>query len=193
MVQVILAGQALGRPAKPVNSVSVAACALLLWNPWQFWDLGWRLSVVAALTLAALADLRGLKGVLVSGPSSCDRDPTRSSRPLFGTVPVVGTRAESRRDPGVFRVIFPLISVLAVPGVCGAFQAAPSLRRSANWFCRFVDCFAETTASFIPGRFRGAFSWGGGRRSSFSLSWQGNGSFRPAESLHGGSRRIRGF
>ena len=147
MVQVILAGQALGRPAKPVNSVCVAACALLLWNPWQFWDLGWRLSVVAALTLAALAGLRGLKGVLVSGPVVWV-----ATYPFvaasFGTVPVVGLVLNLVAIPA-FSLIFPLISVLAAPGLSGlpggAFAASLGELVLTLW-----DCFAETTASFIP-------------------------------------------
>lgn len=147
MVQVILAGQALGRPAKPVNSVSVAACALLLWNPWQFWDLGWRLSVIAALTLAALADLRGVRGVFVSGPVVWI-----ATYPLvaasFGTVPVVGLLLNFVAIPA-FSLIFPLISLLAAPGLaglpCGAFAAFLGERILTLW-----ECFAEATASFFP-------------------------------------------
>ena len=148
MVQVILAGQALGRPAKPVNSVCVAACALLLWNPWQFWDLGWRLSVVAALTLAALADLRGVRGLFVSGPVVWV-----ATYPLvaasFGTVPVVGLLLNFVAIPA-FSLIFPLISLLAAPGLSGlpggVVAASLGERILTLW-----EGFAEATASFIPG------------------------------------------
>lgn len=56
MIQTALAGKLFGRRASLVNSVCVAAVLLLLWSPFQFWDIGWRLSVLAALTVAAVIE-----------------------------------------------------------------------------------------------------------------------------------------
>jgi competence protein ComEC len=147
MLQVILAGRLLGRPAAPVNSVCVAACALLLWNPWWFWDLGWRLSVVAALILATMADLRGFGGCLVSGPLVWV-----ATYPLvaasFGDVPVVGLLLNFAAIPA-FSLIFPAISVLALPAIVGlpggAAAAAFGERILAIW-----ECFADTLTAIVP-------------------------------------------
>ena len=44
----------IGRKANGVNSVSVAGVLLLLWRPFLFWDIGFRLSVLSALTIAMM-------------------------------------------------------------------------------------------------------------------------------------------
>ena len=56
MIQIALLGELAGRPASAVNSVSLAAVLLLLHSPYQFWDIGWRLSVLAALVIAAVVE-----------------------------------------------------------------------------------------------------------------------------------------
>ena len=104
--------------------------------------------VVAALTLAALADLRGVRGVFVSGPVVWV-----ATYPLvaasFGTVPVVGLLLNFVAIPA-FSLIFPLISLLAAPGLSGlpggVVAASLGERILTLW-----EGFAEATASFIPG------------------------------------------
>ncbi len=56
MIQVALFGELAGRPGSPINSVSLAAVALLSLSPFWFWDIGWRLSVLAALVIAAVLE-----------------------------------------------------------------------------------------------------------------------------------------
>jgi competence protein ComEC len=56
MIQIALLGELAGRPGSALNSVSLAAVLLLLWSPFYFWDLGWRLSVLAALVIAAVME-----------------------------------------------------------------------------------------------------------------------------------------
>ncbi|GHS95382.1 hypothetical protein AGMMS50276_10750 [Synergistales bacterium] len=56
MIQVALIGRLFGRLSSLINSVCVAAVLLLLWSPFQFWDIGWRLSVLAAMTVAAVME-----------------------------------------------------------------------------------------------------------------------------------------
>jgi competence protein ComEC len=56
MIQIALLGELAGRPASAINSVSLAAVLLLSHSPFWFWDIGWRLSVLAALTIAALLE-----------------------------------------------------------------------------------------------------------------------------------------
>lgn len=58
MLQTGLFARILKRPVMGVNSVSVAGVMLLLWRPFLFWDIGFRLSIISALTLTAMFDLR---------------------------------------------------------------------------------------------------------------------------------------
>lgn len=53
MFQAALLGRAVGRPASSVNSVGTAAVIMLLHSPYMFWNTGFRLSILAALTIAA--------------------------------------------------------------------------------------------------------------------------------------------
>ncbi len=57
MLQAALLARPLGRPPASLNGVCLAAVLLLCHCPFLFWDIGWRLSVLCALTLAALAGL----------------------------------------------------------------------------------------------------------------------------------------
>ena len=54
MLQVAILSKILWRPVNSVNSVSVAGVILLLKSPFYFWDIGWRLSIISALTISAL-------------------------------------------------------------------------------------------------------------------------------------------
>ena len=58
MLQTGLFARILKRPVMGVNSVSVAGVMLLIWQPFLFWDIGFRLSILCALTLMAMIDLR---------------------------------------------------------------------------------------------------------------------------------------
>ena len=53
MLQVGIFAKILGRRINGVNSVSAAAVILLLYRPFLFWDIGFRLSVLAALTITS--------------------------------------------------------------------------------------------------------------------------------------------
>ena len=52
MIQAGLISRALGRPVSGVNAVSVAGVSILVYSPLMFWDVGFRLSVVAALVIS---------------------------------------------------------------------------------------------------------------------------------------------
>ena len=54
MIQVVICGRLLGRPSSGFNSVSFAGAAMLILNPWLFWDLGWRLSMLSVLCITAV-------------------------------------------------------------------------------------------------------------------------------------------
>jgi competence protein ComEC len=62
MIQTALLGELAGRPGSPLNSVSLAAVLLLLQSPFRFWDLGWRLSVLAAVVIGAVLERKAPDG-----------------------------------------------------------------------------------------------------------------------------------
>jgi len=118
MIQSAFLGAWLGRPASPLNGVAIAAGALLLWNPLWFWDLGWRLSVTAALLLSALSQERSALVWIIASPLVWF-----ATAPLiagsFGSVPMAGLLVNPLALP-VFGILLPAASVLAVPALVGA-------------------------------------------------------------------------
>lgn len=118
MIQSVLLGRLLGRKGRPLNAVSLAALILLLWRPEWYADLGWRLSVTAALILASLAE-RG--GRWRSALGACPlvwlaTYPLTSS--VFGPVPLSGIMVNLLALP-VFALLFPLAVLLSLPALVG--------------------------------------------------------------------------
>lgn len=68
MLQISMAGLWFGRSRSLVNALSVAGVLMLLRNPWTAFDVGWQLSVLAALTLAGLEALGDWGAALLSSP-----------------------------------------------------------------------------------------------------------------------------
>lgn len=54
MLQIALISRALGRNVSGVNAVSVAGVMILMYSPLMFWDIGFRLSMLAALTITTI-------------------------------------------------------------------------------------------------------------------------------------------
>ncbi len=54
MIQTAMIGLLQGDRANALNSIGVAGIVMLLWNPWTFYDLGWQLSMLAAVVVTAL-------------------------------------------------------------------------------------------------------------------------------------------
>jgi competence protein ComEC len=110
----------LGRRVHAVNSVAVAACAMLLYSPFLFWDVGWRLSVIAAFTITALSELildeklRSWTWAMIPVVVYITTYPVVSS--VFGSVPAVGVLINLIAVP-FFAFVFPLISVFALFGI----------------------------------------------------------------------------
>jgi len=117
MLQAGFVGRWIGRPLAAVNTVSVAGLLLLLWRPWFFWDLGWQLSMLAALILSSLHDL-GAKKAWFLAPVLlwvCTAAPVSDA---FGSVPVAGMAINFIAVP-VFGVLLPAASILALPALAG--------------------------------------------------------------------------
>ena len=54
MLQIALLSRGLGRHVNGVNSVSVAGVMILMYSPLMFWDVGFRLSMLAAIVICTL-------------------------------------------------------------------------------------------------------------------------------------------
>ena len=118
MIQAALMGKLLGRRGRPVNAVSLAALILLLWRPEWYADLGWRLSVTAALLLASLAERGGRwRTALAASPLVwLATYPLTSS--VFGPTPLSGVAVNLAALP-VFALLFPLGALLSIPALMG--------------------------------------------------------------------------
>lgn len=149
MVQIILLGKQIGRPSETLNSISVAALCLLLWRPWWYWDVGWRLSVLAALVLAALAKAGCASKWFfwVSSPAVWIVTAAQCTW-TFGVVPLVGLLTNFVAIP-LYSFLFPVGSLLALPsllGLPGGFQLA----LVGEGLFHFWEIIANGMASFIP-------------------------------------------
>ena len=149
MAQICIAAEALGRPYSSFNNVSAAACLMLLYNPWSFFDVGWRLSVLAALFITAGVRLvgRDFAGAaalsvlvwFVSAPVVAE---------VFSSVPVAGLTANIVAVP-YFAAVFPLIFALNLPPMLG-LPFAPLFAGTSELVLRFSHGALERLASLTP-------------------------------------------
>ena len=87
MIQIYLCAKLCKRPYNGVNSVACAGVILLMYSPFLFWDIGWRLSVIAALTISAMIE-SGFSWLMVSPAIGLATFPQAAY--TFGGVPLVG-------------------------------------------------------------------------------------------------------
>lgn len=137
MLQIYMLSLLLGRPSSGFNNVSFAGVLLLLHNPWNFFDIGWRLSMLAALFLSAFgtAMVRSWKTAsaasilvwLVTAPLVAVS---------FNEVPLAGLFINIFAVP-LFAFIFPLILLLSLPSLvgfaCGGYIAFMSEYMLGLW------------------------------------------------------------
>ena len=165
MVQAALLAELLGRPRSSVNSVAVAAVGLLLYSPYLFWNIGWRLSVLAALLIAALYEEGSLKGAafwLVLSPAVWLVSFPQSAH-TFGAVPLVGAPLNLFAPP-FFSFALAFASAAALLHMAGAPLSLWLLDAAEGAFFLW-ECLANGFLYLIPW----SVSWG-----SF-LSWCGSG------------------
>ena len=165
MIQAALLAELLGRPRSPVNSVAVAAVSLLLFSPHLFWNVGWRLSVLAALLIAALLEegsLRGMTFWIVLSPSIWLISFPQTSY-TFGSVPLAGLIL-NLLAPGFFSLAFSLTSVMALLHLTG-LPLTPWLLDVAEGAFSLWALLANGLVSLVPW----TVSWGP------FLSWCGAG------------------
>lgn len=87
MIQILLCAKLWKRPYNGVNSVCSAGVILLMLSPFLFWDIGWRLSVISALTIAAMIQA-GYSWLAISPAVGLVTFPQVAY--TFGSVPFVG-------------------------------------------------------------------------------------------------------
>ena len=87
MLQIWLCSAIFERKSEAVNSVSCAGVILLIWSPFLFWDIGWRLSVISALVISAMMEA-GYSWVMISPVVGLVTFPQVAY--TFGGVPLVG-------------------------------------------------------------------------------------------------------
>ena len=117
MAQGALLGWTLGRRGGITNALAVAGGGMLLWNPWYFWDVGWRLSVLATLALALLAESRlphRVAGILAS-PGAWIATAGECAA-VFGPVPLAGLAINLVALPA-FGVLFPVGILAGLPSL----------------------------------------------------------------------------
>ncbi len=147
MIQAVFLGKIFGRRGNPVNSVSAAALLLLLWRPEWFLDVGWRLSVTAALTLAAVNARPSRKSVLLSSPLVWLAAYPQSSA-VFGAVPLAGVLVNFAALP-VFAVLYPMALFLALPALLG-LPAGNLFASSAEGLFLLWEKAADGAALLVP-------------------------------------------
>ena len=88
MIQTGLFARVLGRPVNTLNSVSFAGVLLLIYSPYYFWDIGWRLSMLAVITIASFGGKNKFMWLLISPAVFITTYPQISY--TFTSVPLVG-------------------------------------------------------------------------------------------------------
>ena len=153
MIEAMILAGWIGRPQSPVHSVSLAATVLLLWRPWWFWDVGWRLSVLAALTLASLASVaRTWYSAVATSPTVWCTTAAQIAY-TFGSVPLGGLIVNLVAIPA-FSLLFPLgaaaslLALLPLPLIGWAL-----------WGVEFVFALCEFGLSALSKLLPGELVW----------------------------------
>ncbi|MDR2522874.1 MAG: ComEC/Rec2 family competence protein, partial [Synergistaceae bacterium] len=149
MIQVALGGELVGRPASAVNSVSLAAVLLLSSSPFWFWDVGWRLSMLGAFTIAVYLErgsAKGLGGLCISPLIWFVTFPQAAG--TFGSVPAAGLPL-NLVAPLFFAFTLSVASGIALLALLGVPGAALFLNVMENVFLLW-EAAANTVADLIP-------------------------------------------
>lgn len=148
MMQMLLLGTVLGRKGAPSNAVSLAALLLLLWRPAWFFDVGWRLSVMAALLLASLGERRLSFGMVPLSSLFVWIAAFPQVTATFGEVPVVGIVLNIAALP-LFSLLYPLAFFLSLPSLLSLPWGA-TFSGVAEGLFTLWEWMAESVAAFLP-------------------------------------------
>jgi competence protein ComEC len=149
MLQFIFAGRLLGQSGRSFNGVCFVASAMLLWNPWIFWDVGWRMSVLSVMALAALhsLELGNFAKFLLASPVMWLVTSVQAAW-TFGAVPLSGVVINFFAVP-FFGILLPAASLLSIPALFGWRAGAyPALLAEA--FFALWERFSNNITFLIP-------------------------------------------
>jgi competence protein ComEC len=150
MIQAGLVGELAGRPGSSINSVSLAAVLLLLNSPFWFWDIGWRLSVLAALAIAVAFERWRSFGwrtwLFMNAMIQLSVFPQVSR--AFGTTPLVGLLV-NLAAPQFFGIAFTTASAAAALFLLGVPGASFLLEAVEGTFILW-EVLADALARLIP-------------------------------------------
>ena len=152
MLQIYLLGLAVGRPSSGFNSVSAAGVLLLSWNPWYFFDVGWQLSMSAALFIAAAPPLAGKSWRSAAAVSMLVWLVTA---PLvayyFDDLPLAGLFVNMFAVP-LFGLLFPAILACSLPSLLGLPLLAPLAAGVCEYFLEAWEILSGLIAGLLPWR-----------------------------------------
>ncbi|HDQ92557.1 MAG TPA: ComEC/Rec2 family competence protein, partial [Synergistetes bacterium] len=147
MIQTGFSGKWKGRPLQAVNTVSVAGLLLIFWRPWLFWDLGWRLSMTAALVLSSFQGTRSWK-VWILAPLLLWVSTAGMVSEAFGMVPVAGIVINVIAVP-LFGLLLPGASLLALPALLGV-PGGVIVAWTGEMLFRAWEIFADGIVFLLP-------------------------------------------
>ena len=148
MLQLLLLGVALGRRGNALNSVAMAALLLLLWRPAWFFDVGWRLSVIAAMLLAALAERCLSIWTLPVSSVLVWLAAYPQVAAVFGSVPLAGLLLNLVALP-LFSALYPLAFFLSAPLLVG-LPGGRLLASAAEGLFTLWEIAADSLAGLTP-------------------------------------------
>lgn len=117
MIQLVIGGRLIGRRGKPFNSVCAAGAIMLIHNPWLFDDVGWRLSMLAALSITSTGSIQTRARFFLASALVWLATTLQASW-TFGGSPLVGLFVNIFALPA-FGVLFPLAFALSMPSLLG--------------------------------------------------------------------------
>lgn len=149
MTQVYLAGRIIGRGRNSFNSVSAAGVLMLIMNPWSFYDVGWRLSMLAALFLTSLSRIAPISRVFAALSSLLVWIVTAPQVIMsFKKAPAVGILINALALP-LFAVLFPAMLALSVPSLLG-IQGGWLFASVGEYFLEAWEIFSRIAVAVVP-------------------------------------------
>ena len=160
MFQAGLIAKFLDRPVSSVNSVCVAGVMILMYSPLMFWDTGFRLSMMCALTITTIPR----KYWVILSPLLWIVSFPQVSR-TFGQVPVVGV-VLNIFAPLYFMFALSVSSVLGIMKLIGVPLAGYMLLAAEGGFVLW-----ERAADFVAEGIPYSVEW------NYLAAWIGSGTF----------------
>lgn len=150
MIQIVIVGKLFGRGGSTFNTAAAAGCIMLAYDPWLFWDAGWRLSMLAVLSASAAGQIKARMYVktIVSGTLVWLATSVESAR-IFGAAPIAGLVVNLVALP-VFSLLFPIAIIFSVPELVVGYRANVSPSAIPELLFAVWERFSAGTLSLMP-------------------------------------------